>query len=57
MAEGIKAVRIKCKGCGARFIEYRLEKERLHDYCDLCRLERNREQSRLRMQAMRARRS
>ncbi len=49
-------VRVKCKGCGARFTVFRLERERVSSYCEVCQPERKREQARVRMAAMRARR-
>jgi len=52
----MKEHRMRCTGCGERFVIIRFERERTPAYCDLCREERKREQARLRMQAMRARR-
>ncbi len=52
----MKEHRMRCKGCAERFVIIRFDRERTPAYCDLCREERKREQARLRMQAMRARR-
>ncbi len=52
----MKELRKRCKACGERFTVIRWERERAPSYCDLCREERQREQARARMQAMRARR-
>jgi hypothetical protein len=52
----MKERQVRCKGCGDRFIVMRFERERTPAYCDLCREERKREQARLRMQRLRARR-
>jgi predicted nucleic acid-binding Zn ribbon protein len=52
----MKELRKRCKACGERFTVIRLERERTPSYCDLCRDERRREQTRARMQALRARR-
>lgn len=51
----MKDKRLRCKGCGNRFTVVRFERERTSCYCALCRAERRREQTRLRMQAFRAR--
>lgn len=51
----MKDKRRRCKECGERFTVLRFERERTSLYCDLCRAERRREQTRLRMQAFRAR--
>ena len=51
----MKEIRVRCKSCGERFTVIRWERERTSRYCELCREERKREQSRLRMQAWRAR--
>lgn len=52
----MKELRKRCKACGERFTVIRLERERTSAYCDLCRDERRREQTRARMQTLRARR-
>jgi hypothetical protein len=52
----MKERRLRCADCGARFSVLRLERERTSAYCDLCRAERRREQTRLRMQRLRDRR-
>lgn len=52
----MKERRVRCKECGARFTVIRFERERASAYCDLCREERQREQARERMRALRARR-
>lgn len=52
----MKELRIRCKDCHERFTVFRLERERVSQYCDSCRLEREREQARLRVAAMRRRR-
>jgi formylmethanofuran dehydrogenase subunit E len=52
----MKERKVRCKSCGERFTVIRFERERTPAYCDLCREERQREQARARMQAMRARR-
>ena len=51
----MKEKRQRCKGCGDRFTVVRFEREHTALYCELCRAERRREQTRLRMQALRAR--
>ena len=52
----MKELRKRCKNCGERFTVIRFERERTSAYCDLCREERKREQARIRMHTMRARR-
>ncbi len=52
----MKELRVCCKSCGERFTVLRLERERTPIYCPPCREERNRDQARARMQALRARR-
>jgi hypothetical protein len=52
----MKERHVRCKGCGDRFTVIRFERERTPAYCDLCREERKREQARVRMQRLRARR-
>jgi len=52
----MKGRRVRCKSCGERFTVLRFERERTSAYCDLCREERKREQARVRMQVLRARR-
>jgi hypothetical protein len=52
----MKERRVRCKACGERFTVIRYERERISVYCDLCRMEREREQARARMQVWRARR-
>lgn len=52
----MKERRLRCKHCGERFTVIRFERERTSAYCDLCRAERKREQTRERMSALRARR-
>ena len=52
----MKERRVRCKGCGERFTVIRLERERTSAYCELCRTERKREQTRVRMQTLRRRR-
>jgi hypothetical protein len=44
---------VRCKGCGERFTVVRVERERTPAYCDLCREERRRAQTRERMRAWR----
>ncbi len=51
----MKETHPRCKDCRDRFTVLRVERERTSLYCDLCRAERRREQTRLRMQAFRAR--
>jgi hypothetical protein len=46
---------VPCKGCGERFTVIRFERERTPAYCDLCREERRRDQTRERMRAWRER--
>jgi len=53
----MKERRVRCKSCGDRFTILRFERERTSAYCEYCRAERKREQTRARMQALRARRS
>jgi predicted nucleic acid-binding Zn ribbon protein len=52
----MKERRVRCKECGERFTVIRVERERTSAYCDLCRTERKREQTRVRMQTLRTRR-
>jgi predicted nucleic acid-binding Zn ribbon protein len=52
----MKERRVRCKGCGERFTVIRFERERTSAYCELCRAERKREQTRVRMQTLRTRR-
>jgi hypothetical protein len=52
----MKESRVRCKSCGERFTVLRLERERAPVYCPLCREQRQRDQARARMQALRARR-
>ncbi len=52
----MKERRVRCKECGERFTVIRFERERTPAYCDLCREERRRAQTRARMQALRDRR-
>ncbi len=52
----IKERRIKCAACGERETVLRGERGPVSAYCDVCREERKREQARLRVQEMRARR-
>jgi hypothetical protein len=52
----IKERRIKCAACGERETVIRGERGPVSRYCDACRLERQREHARLRVQAMRSRR-
>jgi len=52
----MKERRVRCKGCGQRFTVLRLERERTSAYCEVCRAERKRAQTRVRMQTLRARR-
>lgn len=52
----IKEVRIKCAACGDRVSVTRGERGPKPSYCDVCREERKREQTRARVQAMRDRR-
>jgi len=54
--ERMKERRVRCKECGERFTVIRFERERTPAYCDLCREERRRAQTRARMQALRDRR-
>ncbi len=51
----IKEKRIKCAACGERVTVVRGERGPVSRYCDECRQERQREQARERMQAMRQR--
>lgn len=52
----MKERRIRCKECGERFTVLRFERERTSAYCESCRTERQREQTRARMQTLRTRR-
>ncbi len=52
----IKERRIKCASCGERDTVIRGERGPVTAYCDACREERKREQARVRVAAMRARR-
>jgi len=52
----MKERRVRCKECGERFTVVRVERERTSAYCELCRAERKREQTRMRMQTLRTRR-
>ena len=52
----MKERRVRCKTCGERFTVLRFERERTSAYCDDCRAERKREQTRERMRALRFRR-
>ncbi len=52
----MKERRVRCKECGERFTVIRVERERTPSYCDLCREERRRAQTRERMRALRDRR-
>jgi hypothetical protein len=52
----MKERRVRCKTCGERFSVLRFERERTSAYCDTCRADRKREQTRVRMQALRDRR-
>jgi hypothetical protein len=52
----MKERHVRCKGCGERYTVIRFERERTPAYCDLCREERKRDQTRERMRALRARR-
>ena len=52
----MKERRVRCKECGERFTVVRIERERTSAYCELCRAERKREQTRMRMQTLRTRR-
>ena len=51
----MKELHKRCKVCGERFTVIRLERERTSAYCEVCRTERQRAQTRARMQALRAR--
>ncbi len=51
-----KERRIKCASCGERDTVIRGERGPVTAYCDACREERKREQARVRVAAMRARR-
>jgi len=55
-ATAMKERRVRCKGCGERFTVIRFERERTSAYCEWCRVERKREQTRVRMQTLRTRR-
>lgn len=50
----MKERRVRCKTCGQRFTVVRFERERTSAYCDLCRAERKREQTRARVRRFRA---
>lgn len=52
----IKERRIKCAMCGERETVIRGERGPVSQYCDTCREERKRQQTRERVQAMRDRR-
>ncbi len=52
----MKERRVRCKECGERFTVFRFEREQTSAYCDLCRQERQREQTRERMRVLRERR-
>jgi hypothetical protein len=52
----MKERHVRCTGCGERYTVIRFERERTPAYCDLCREERKRDQTRERMRALRARR-
>lgn len=52
----MKERRVRCKQCGERFTVIRFERERTPTYCDVCREERRRAQTRERMRALRDRR-
>ncbi len=52
----MKERRVRCKECGERFTIMRFDRERISLYCEVCRAERRREQTRQRMQELRARR-
>ncbi len=52
----MKERRVRCKECGERFTIVRFDRERTSLYCEVCRSERRREQTRRRMQELRARR-
>lgn len=52
----IKERRIRCRDCGERVTVLRGERGPVSAYCDSCREQRKREQARVRMAAMRARR-
>jgi hypothetical protein len=50
----MKERRVRCKTRGQRFTVVRFERERTSAYCDLCRAERKREQTRERVRRFRA---
>ena len=52
----IKEKRIKCKACGEKVSVWRGERGPAQEYCDVCREQVKREQTRLRVQALRQRR-
>ncbi len=52
----MKERRVRCAHCGERFTVLRFVRERASAWCDLCREERRREQTRARMQLLRDRR-
>jgi predicted nucleic acid-binding Zn ribbon protein len=52
----MKERRVRCKACGERFTVVRCERERTSAYCDLCRADRERDQTRERMRVWRERR-
>ncbi len=52
----MKERRVRCKACGERFTVVRCERERTSAYCDLCRADRKRDQTRERMRVWRERR-
>ncbi len=52
----LKDRRITCAACGERETVIRGERGLVSAYCDVCRAERKRDQARLRVQEMRARR-
>jgi hypothetical protein len=52
-----KERRIRCKECGERVTVIRGERGPVSAYCDSCREQRQRDQARVRMAAMRTRRA
>jgi len=52
----MKERRVRCKECGERFTIVRFDRERISLYCEVCRAERRREQTRQRMHELRIRR-
>lgn len=50
----MKECRVRCTSCGERFTVLRFERERTSVYCDACRAERKRAQTRDRMRRWRA---